>query len=205
LAGDGWPATAGTWKIDGKQLTLQNQTGPGDGDASDDRSIHREALGDRQAEPEHSNGNAPRPNPSRATSDRAPVSSVIISTSAGAMPLDLVISHYRVLEAIGEGGMGEVYLGVDETLRRKVALKSILPEHRLHPAIKARFLREARTLSQLDHPNICRVHDYIESDDRDWIVLELVEGRTLADALAHGGKGLDRLAIARQIASVPAA
>ena len=118
------------------------------------------------------------------------------------MPTDLVVSHYRVLEAIGHGGMGEVYLGIDETLRRKVALKSILPEHRLQPAIKARFLREARTLSLLDHPNICRVHDYIETDDRDWIVLELVEGRTLADALALGGKGLDRLSIARQIAAV---
>lgn len=118
------------------------------------------------------------------------------------MPLDFVVSHYRVSEAIGHGGMGEVYLGIDETLRRKVALKSILPDHRLNPAAKARFLREARTLSQLDHPNICRVHDYIETDERDWIVLEYVDGRTLADALAAGGKGLNRLAIAQQLAAV---
>jgi len=118
------------------------------------------------------------------------------------MPIDLVISHYRVIDAIGEGGMGEVYSGIDETLRRKVALKSIRPEHRLDPATKARFLREARTLSQLDHPNICRVYDYIETADRDWIVLELVEGLTLNHAIQRAGDRLDRLAIAQQIAAV---
>ena len=115
---------------------------------------------------------------------------------------DLLVSHYRVLKSLGEGGMGEVYLGIDETLRRKVALKSILPAHRLDPATKARFLREARTLSQLDHPNICRVYDYIETADRDWIVLELVEGQTLSYLIKHQIGALDRLSIARQIAAV---
>jgi eukaryotic-like serine/threonine-protein kinase len=111
----------------------------------------------------------------------------------------LVISHYRVLEAIGEGGMGEVYLGVDETLKRKVALKAIRPDHRLDPTTKMRFLREARVLSQLDHPNICRVYDYLETPERDWLVLELVDGRTLSDALSSP---IDRLKIAQQIAAV---
>ena len=111
----------------------------------------------------------------------------------------LVISHYRVLEAIGEGGMGEVYLGVDETLKRKVALKAIRPDHRLDPTTKMRFLREARVLSQLDHPNICRVYDYLETPERDWLVLELVEGRTLSEALSSP---IDRLKIAQQIAAV---
>ena len=119
------------------------------------------------------------------------------------MTLDLVISHYRVLHAVGEGGMGEVYLGVDETLRRKVALKSIRPEHRLDAATKARFLREARTLSQLDHPNICRVYDYIETPERDWIVLELVDGETLSTAIRRGRlTNAERLKIAQQIAAV---
>jgi serine/threonine-protein kinase len=111
----------------------------------------------------------------------------------------LVISHYRVLEPIGEGGMGEVYLGVDETLKRKVALKAIRPDHRLDPTTKMRFLREARVLSQLDHPNICRVYDYLETPERDWLVLELVEGRTLSEALSSP---IDRLKIAQQIAAV---
>ena len=77
-----------------------------------------------------------------------------------------VISHYRVVSPLGAGGMGEVYAGLDETLKRRVALKAIRAEHRLDPDAKARFLREARILSQLDHPNICRVYDYIEAEDR---------------------------------------
>ena len=117
------------------------------------------------------------------------------------MPLDLVVSHYRVLDAIGEGGMGEVYLALDETLKRRVALKAIRAEHRLNAATKARFLREARVLSQLDHPHICRIYDYIETPESDWIVLELIEGRTLRDAM-RGLTYNQRLAVARQIADV---
>jgi tetratricopeptide (TPR) repeat protein len=98
--------------------------------------------------------------------------------------------------------MGEVYAGVDETLRRRVALKSIRAEHRLSPESKARFLREARILSQLDHPNICRVYDYIEGDDSDWLVLELIEGKSLQTALAAGIPSDRRLRIAQQIADV---
>jgi len=98
--------------------------------------------------------------------------------------------------------MGEVYAGVDETLRRGVALKSIRAEHRLSPESKARFLREARILSQLDHPNICRVYDYIEGDDSDWLVLELIEGKSLQTALAAGIPSDSRLRIAQQIADV---
>jgi serine/threonine protein kinase len=71
------------------------------------------------------------------------------------VPLDRV-SHYRLLHRLGSGGMGDVYAGLDETLQRRVALKSIRAEHRLNAISQARFLREARILSQLDHPNICR-------------------------------------------------
>ena len=62
------------------------------------------------------------------------------------------IGHFRVVETLGEGGMGTVYVGVDETLDRRVALKVIRAKHRLDPTGNARFLREARILSQLDHP-----------------------------------------------------
>ena len=98
--------------------------------------------------------------------------------------------------------MGEVYAAVDETLKRRVALKAVKAEHRLSAVSKARFLREARLLSQLDHANICRVYDYIEGEDRDWLVLELIEGKTLQSAIAAGLDPASRLRIARQIADV---
>ena len=98
--------------------------------------------------------------------------------------------------------MGEVYAGVDETLKRRVALKAVRADHRLSPVAKARFLREARLLSQLDHPNICRVYDYIEGDDSDWLVLELIEGKSLQTAIAAGLDPATRLRIAQQIADV---
>jgi tetratricopeptide (TPR) repeat protein/tRNA A-37 threonylcarbamoyl transferase component Bud32 len=114
--------------------------------------------------------------------------------------MDRIVSHYRILESLGMGGMGEVYAGLDETLKRKVALKAIRRDQRLSAFAKARFLREARLLSQLDHPNVCRVYDYIEEDDGDWLVLELVEGTSLRDALQRGLDRSSKLAIAEQIA-----
>src|SRR5688572_3867033 len=75
-------------------------------------------------------------------------------------------------------------------------------EHRPSPVAKVRFLREARLLSQLDHPNICRVYDYIEGDDSDWLVLELIEGKSLQTAMAAGLEPASRQRIAQQIADV---
>ena len=98
--------------------------------------------------------------------------------------------------------MGEVYAGVDETLKRRVALKAIRAEHRLNAQSKARFLREAQILSQLDHPHICRVYNYVEGRDSDWLVLELIEGKTLHEAIAAGLGAADRITIAQQIAEV---
>lgn len=97
--------------------------------------------------------------------------------------------------------MGEVYAGLDETLKRRVALKVVHQNRRLDASARARFRREAQILSQLDHPNICRVYDYVEGDDHDWLVLELIEGRSLH----HAVEGLDRrarLRLAAQIAHV---
>ncbi|MDH3525457.1 MAG: protein kinase [Acidobacteriota bacterium] len=115
------------------------------------------------------------------------------------------VGNIRVLEALGAGGMGEVYVGFDETLRRKVALKSISGRHRLSPGARSRFLREARLLSQLDHPGICRIYDYLEHEDREFLVLELIEGETLAAALRSGLTAPVKLRIARDIAAVLAA
>ena len=121
------------------------------------------------------------------------------------MDAELVASRYRVLNPIGQGGMGQVYLAVDETLGRRVALKSIRADRRLDPDARGRFIREARVLSQLDHPHICRVHDYLTTPEGDWIVLEYVQGETLSAAMRSGVKTSERLHIARQIARVLAA
>lgn len=123
---------------------------------------------------------------------------------AGA-PAELVAGHIRILGTLGVGGMGEVYVGFDERLRRRVALKTIRTRRRLDPDFKARFLREARILSRLDHPNICRIHDYVEGEDRDFLVLEMVEGETLERALAQGLDEGRKLSIAEQMAEALAA
>ena len=90
------------------------------------------------------------------------------------------VGHFRVVDLLGSGGMGEVYVGYDEKLERKVALKAISARHRLDEESKARFLREARVLSQLQHPNICQIFDYIEGEEADVLVLEFVQGKKLS-------------------------
>jgi serine/threonine-protein kinase len=116
--------------------------------------------------------------------------------------LDTKVSHYRRLHRLGAGGMGEVYVGFDETLKRRVALKAVHSDQRLHAESKTRFLREAQILSQLDHPNICRVYDYIEDEQRDWLILELIEGKNVRQALQAGLDWSAKLKVAEQIADV---
>ena len=95
------------------------------------------------------------------------------------------VSHYRILEQLGEGGMGVVYLAEDTHLGRRVALKFLTSSDRHY---RARFLREARAVSTLSHPNIAAVFDYGETDDKQpYIVMELVKGKTLSKLLRKGG------------------
>jgi tetratricopeptide (TPR) repeat protein len=112
------------------------------------------------------------------------------------------ISHYRIIDALGEGGMGQVYVGYDEKLDRKVALKVIKADHKLNAEAKARFLREARMLSKLAHPNICQIFDYIEGDSIDFLVLELIPGQKLTEEMKKGFEYKQKLKIAEQIACV---
>ena len=112
------------------------------------------------------------------------------------------IRHFQVVRQLGQGGMGEVYVGHDEKLGRKVALKTIRAEHRLDDLSRARFLREARVLSQLAHPGICQIHDLIETDEADVLVLELIQGKTLRAALKEGLDHRARLRVARELAEV---
>ena len=110
------------------------------------------------------------------------------------------IAQLEVLELIDEGGMGAVYRAFDERLERKVALKVLHPM-RMDGETRSRLLQEARVLSQLQHPNVCQIFDYLERDEGDCLVLELIEGRTLAQAITEGLPHRRKLEIARQIAS----
>ena len=117
--------------------------------------------------------------------------------------LGRTIGRVRVVDLLGQGGMGSVYVGYDEKLDRKVALKAMRGDHRLNLEAKARFQREARVLSQLDHPNICRIYDYIEGQDADFLVLELIAGRNLKAVIHEGKASFDqKLRVAEQLLEV---
>ena len=112
------------------------------------------------------------------------------------------MGHFEVIGELGQGGMGSVFIGLDENLGRRVALKVIRSDQRLDPIRKARFLREARVLSSLDHPNVCQFHDFIEGEEQDCLVLELVEGRNLHEALGQGLDEAQKVKIAQQLLDV---
>jgi serine/threonine-protein kinase len=112
-----------------------------------------------------------------------------------------VLGPYRVIAPIGSGGMGEVYRATDSNLKREVALK-ILPDDFTRDVERlARFEREAQILASLNHPNIASIYGLEESGGVRCLVLELVEGKTLAEMIESGPLPLDRAAaIALQIA-----
>jgi eukaryotic-like serine/threonine-protein kinase len=96
------------------------------------------------------------------------------------------LGPYEILSALGAGGMGEVYRARDTRLDRSVAIK-ILPAHlSTDPARKLRFEREAKTVSALNHPNICSLFDVGSQEGTDFLVMECIEGESLADRLAKG-------------------
>jgi Tol biopolymer transport system component len=104
------------------------------------------------------------------------------------MPLEpgTRLGPYEIVSPLGQGGMGEVYRARDTRLGRDVAIK-VLPQHlSAQPEVRARFEREAKTVSSLNHPNICSLYDVGREGDVDFLVLELVDGETLEARLARG-------------------
>ena len=111
------------------------------------------------------------------------------------------LSHYKVLEKIGQGGMGEVYRAEDTNLSREVAIKVLPEKFTKDPQRLARFEREAKLLASLNHPNIAAIYGFEEADDVRFLALELVPGETLQERVAKGPVPVEEaLEVCRQIA-----
>ena len=111
------------------------------------------------------------------------------------------ISHYKITDKIGEGGMGEVYRATDTKLNRDVALKVLPDAFAADRERMARFSREAQVLASLNHPNIATIHGLEETDGKQALVLELVEGEDLSERIKRGATPLEEsLKIALQMA-----
>src|SRR5262252_530807 len=104
-----------------------------------------------------------------------------------------VVGSYKVLEKIGEGGMGAVYKGVDLMLEREVAIKALRPELARQPDVVERFRAEAVTLAKLNHPNIATLYSFLRQGDDFFMVMEFVRGETLDSVLRKsGGMSVER-------------
>src|SRR5262245_35365049 len=97
-----------------------------------------------------------------------------------------LLGSYEITARIGSGGMGDVYRARDHKLKRDVAIKSLPDSFARDPDRTARFQQEAEVLASLNHPNIAAIYDLIEEGGSKYLVLELVEGETLADRLERG-------------------
>ena len=170
-----------------------------------DRSVNtaiakiREALGDSADEPRFI-----ETLPRRGYRFIGPVEQLDASGEIVGLPegtaAQRTISHFRLLEKLGEGGMGVVYKALDTKLKRHVALKLLAPHLTQDPKAKSRFLREAQAAAAVEHPNICTVYEIDEVKGQTFIAMAFIEGRNLEKRLDEGRLELDEaLSIATQI------
>src|SRR5260370_24826472 len=103
------------------------------------------------------------------------------------------LGPYEILSLLGEGGMGTVYKARDSRLERFVAIKLLRADLADRPELRERFIREARTVARLNHPHICTLHDVGHQDNSDFLVMEYLEGETLAERLERGPLPLDEV------------
>jgi eukaryotic-like serine/threonine-protein kinase len=117
--------------------------------------------------------------------------------------IEHAFSHYRIINRLGAGGMGEVYLAEDTTLGRRVALKVLPPEHMQDEERVRRFKQEAKSASALNHPNILTIHEVGEADGHHFIATEFIDGETLRALLRRTGRleTDEALKVAVQVAS----
>jgi len=102
------------------------------------------------------------------------------------------LAHYEITQHLGSGGMGDVYRARDPRLNRDVAIKTLPQRLAMNGKLRERFQREAETIANLQHPNICVLHDVGEQDGTSYLVMEYLEGETLAQRLAKGPLPLDQ-------------
>ncbi len=115
-----------------------------------------------------------------------------IDRGTSSVPLGDTVGHYRILESLGAGGMGEVYLAEDSRLKRRVALKVLPSEFAEQPERLHRFQREAETVAALNHPGIVTIHSVEEAGGVHFLTMELVEGETLAGLIPDQGLPWER-------------
>lgn len=103
------------------------------------------------------------------------------------MPIEFgkTISHYKIMKKLGEGGMGEVYLADDTKLKRQVAIKFLPSQITINKTDQARFLNEAQAAAAINHPNVCIIYDIKEHENKHFIIMEYVEGRTLSEMIRN--------------------
>jgi serine/threonine protein kinase len=135
------------------------------------------------------------------TAEGSDVTKTLITPRETLQKGSIASGRYTIIEELGRGGMGVVYKAEDTKLKRTVALKFLPPELTHIPDVKERFTREAQAAAALDHPNICTVHEFDETDGTSFISMAYIEGQSLKEKIASGPLELDEaLSIATQVA-----